>query len=74
MWKNMAAGSTNFGNSATKRSSAGHSSDESVSSNETDVGEEEACSSPEVTSDENDESSALTRDLKAQGDGSEATN
>ena len=63
----MAASTINFGNFPTKRNSAGHSSDENVSSNETEVGEEEASASPEVISNENDESSPLTRDLKAQG-------
>ena len=63
----MAASTTNFGNFPTKRNSAGHSSDENVSSNETEVGEEEASVSPEVTSDENDESTVLAQDLKAQG-------
>ena len=67
MWKNMAANTTNLDNFPTTRSGAGDSSDENVSSNETESGEEEARASPEVTSDENDDSSALTRDLKAQG-------
>ena len=65
MWKNMAASTTNFGNFPTKRNSAGHSSDENISSNETEVGEEEASAFPEVTSDENDEKFSISSRFKS---------
>ena len=52
----MAANTAKLDNFPPKNNGAGDSSDENVLSNETEVGEEEARASPEVTSGENDKS------------------